>query len=156
MGIFSLTNKLKSIAINTKMVQMASFGDIMEYDNKATIKYPYINIDVVNAAVQNFAQTYTFRIYVCDRNLPYVAYNKTETILNSFLKNNALSVNNYIINYFTMNFKDIVNGVWADITIQVPLVAECDIFTDLGEGYITQENDKYILTESGDLIKINN
>lgn len=156
MGIHNLTNKLKSIAINTKMVQMASFGDIMLYDDKATIKYPYVNIDVVNATVSNFVQTYVFRIYVCDRNAPYIAYNKAETILNNFLKNNSIDVTNYSINYFTLNFKDIVNGVWADITIQVPLVTECDIFTDLGEGYITQENDKYILTESGDLIKINN
>ena len=153
MGIYTTINKLQILAINTKMVNMCSFGDIMLFDNKATIKYPYVNIDVVNASVTNFVQTYTFRIYVCDRNEPYIAYNKAETILNTFLKNNAIDITNYTINYFTLNFKDIVNGVWADIIIQVPLVTECDTFIDLGEGYITQQNDKFILNESNDLIK---
>lgn len=153
MGIYTTINKLQILAINTKMVNMCSFGDIMLFDNKATIKYPYVNIDVVNASVTNFVQTYTFRIYVCDRNEPYIAYNKAETILNTFLKNNAIDITNYTINYFTLNFKDIVNGVWADIIIQVPLVTECDTFIDLSEGYITQQNDKFILNESNDLIK---
>lgn len=153
MGIYTTINKLQILAINTKMVNMCSFGDIMLFDNKATIKYPYVNIDVVNASVTNFVQTYTFRIYVCDRNAPYIAYNKAETILNTFLKNNAIDITNYTINYFTLNFKDIVNGVWADIIIQVPLVTECDAFIDLSEGYITQQNDKFILNESNDLIK---
>lgn len=148
MGIYSITNKLKEVAINTPMVQMASFGDIMEYDNKATIKYPYVNIDVVNARIVNFAQTYTFRVYVCDRNAPYIAYNKTETIINTFLKDNNIYVKDYTLNYFTIDFKDRVNGVWADVTVEVPLVTECDPFTII-------ENESYILMENGDLIRLN-
>ena len=147
MGIYELTNKLKRIAIDIPMVNMASFGDIMDYDDKATIKYPYVNIDVVNSVVQNFAQTYTFRIYVCDRNKPYIAYNKTEAILNTFLKNNEVFAVNYTINYFSINFKDQVNGVWVDMTIQTPLVTECI------ESKIV-EDESYIITEAGDLIKI--
>lgn len=148
MGIYSITNKLKNIAINTPMVQMASFGDIMNYDDKATIKYPYVNIDVVSATIVNYAQTYTFRIYVCDRNEPYIAYNKTETIINTFLKNNEINAVGYTINYFSYDFKDQVNGVWADITIQVPLVTECDTFEII-------ENESYVLMENGDLIRLN-
>lgn len=154
MGIYNIVNKLKTIAINIPMVNQSSFGDIMDYDNKPTIKYPYVNIDVVNAQIQNFAQTYTFRIYVCDRNAPYIAYNKAEAIVNTFLKNNEVFTANYTINYFSMNFKDIVNGVWVDMTIQVPLVTECSSFEDLREGYLLQEGGKYIMTETGDLIKI--
>lgn len=146
MGVYRITNKLKEIAINTSMVNMASFGDIMEYDNKATIKYPYVNIDIVTANVVNFAQSYTFRIYVCDRNKPYVAYNKTEAIINKFLKNNDISAVNYTLNYFSIDFKDQVNGVWADIIIQVPLVTECN------ESMLI-ESESYIITENGDLIK---
>lgn len=111
MGIYNIVNKLKTIAINIPMVNQCSFGDIMEYDNKATIKYPYINIDVVTANVVNYAQTYTFRIYVCDRNDPYIAYNKTEVIINNFLKNNDISADKYTLNYFSLNFKDRVNGI---------------------------------------------
>lgn len=146
MGVYRITNKLKEIAINTSMVNMASFGDIMEYDNKATIKYPYVNIDIVTANVVNFAQTYTFRIYVCDRNKPYVAYNKTEAIINKILKNNDISAVNYTLNYFSIDFKDQVNGVWADIIIQVPLVTECN------ESMLI-ESESYIITSDGDLIK---
>lgn len=146
MGVYRITNKLKEIAINTSMVNMASFGDIMEYDNKATIKYPYVNIDIVTAQVVNFAQSYTFRIYVCDRNKPYVAYNKTEAIINKFLKNNDISAVNYTLNYFSIDFKDQVNGVWTDIIIQVPLVTECN------ESMLI-ESESYIITENGDLIK---
>ena len=126
MGIYTITNKLKTIAINIPMVNQSSFGDIMEYDDKATIKYPYVNIDVVSASVVNYAQTYTFRIYVCDRNEPYIAYNKTEAIINTFLKNNEINAERYTINYFTLNFKDQINGVWADITIQAPLEFDCE------------------------------
>lgn len=147
MGIYELTNKLKRIAIDIPMVNMASFGNIMDYDDKATVKYPYVNIDVVNSVVQNFAQTYTFRIYVCDRNKPYIAYNKTEAILNTFLKNNEVFAVNYTINYFSIDFKDQVNGVWVDMTIQTPLVTECI------ESKIV-EDESYIITEAGDLIKI--
>lgn len=147
MGIYELTNKLKRIAIDIPMVNMASFGNIMDYDDKATIKYPYVNIDVVSSVVQNFAQTYTFRIYVCDRNKPYIAYNKTEAILNTFLKNNEVFAVNYTINYFSIDFKDQVNGVWVDMTIQTPLVTECI------ESKIV-EDESYIITEAGDLIKI--
>lgn len=111
MGIYSITNKLKEVAINTPMVNMAMFGDIMDYDDKADIKYPYVNIDVVSANVVNYAQTYTFRIYVCDRNAPYIAYNKTEAIINTFLKNNEINAERYTINYFTLDFKDQVHGV---------------------------------------------
>lgn len=126
MGLYSLVNKLQILAINTKMVQQCSFGDIMEYDNKATIKYPYVNIDVVKTAVNDFVKTYTFRVYACDRNETFIAYNKTETIINTFLKNNDLDVANYTINYFSLNFKDIVNGCWTDIVIQVPLNVNCN------------------------------
>lgn len=148
MGIYSITNKLKNIAINTPMVQMASFGDIMDYDHRATIKYPYVNIDVVSASVVNYAQNYTFRIYVCDRNDPYIAYNKAETIINTFLKNNEISAVRYTINYFTLDFKDQVNGVWADIQVEVPVVTECDTFEVI-------ENETYVLMENGDLIRLN-
>lgn len=104
---------------------MCSFGDIMEYDNKSTVKYPYVNIDVVKSSVNSFIQTYTLRFYVCDRNEPYVAYNKTETILNNIFKRNDIDSNNYTINYFSLDFKDKVNGVWADVVVQIPLNVNC-------------------------------
>lgn len=155
MGIYNLIEKLKELAIEIPMVSGCSIGDVMKYDDKASVKYPYVNIDVVKADVKNFVQTYTLRIYTLDRNKPYIAFNKCENILNTFLKNNDLDTVNYLINYCTLDYKDMVNGCWTDMEITVPLVTECDTFTDLGEGYINQEqNSKYILNEEGDLIKI--
>lgn len=146
MGIYNIVNKLKTIAINIPMVNQSSFGDLMDYDNKATIKYPYVNIDCLTSSIVNYAQNYTFRIYVCDRNEPYIAYNKTEAIINTFLKNNEISAERYTLYYFSYNFKDQVNGVYADIQVEVPLVFDCDEIQAL-------ENDSYIITDNGDLIK---
>lgn len=152
MGIYRLAENLKTLAINIKMVQMASFGDLMLFDDKPVIKYPYVNIDIIGADVTNFVQTYKLRVYVCDRNKPHIAYNKTETILNQFLKNNDLDITNYTINYFSVDFKDQVNGVYADIIFTVPLVTECETYTDLGEGYMVAEMGRFfMLSEEGEL-----
>jgi hypothetical protein len=141
--IYRLANQLKEQAINTPMCKMASFGDISLYNNKPTIKYPYINIDVVNCYVQKSSlSTYKMRIYVCDRNEPYIAYNKTETILKSMLS--SLNLENYTINYFTYNFKDMIHGVWVDIDI--------DTITDMDCNELNSNVDNYETLSIGDLI----
>ena len=150
MGIYSKINDLKHLAFNTPGVNMAGTGDITLYDNRATIRYPYINLDVVTALVQGGITKYQIRVYVCDRNEPYVAYNKCETILNQFLINRAFEISNYTINYFTLNFKDSVNGVWADIVLETPLSIPC-----LDGGDLNGETG-FILNEWGDLIRIEN
>lgn len=147
MGLYRIINDLKVVGMNTKMVNMSSFGDIQEYNNKATIAYPYINLDVLTSNVINYSIKYLFRIYVCDRNSDYIAYNKTETILNSFLKNNEIDVINYTINYFRNDFQDSVYGVWTDISIEEKVETECDV-------YSLPESGDYILQENGDLIRI--
>lgn len=145
--IHKLADKLKLISINTPMVQMASFGDISLYNNKPTIKYPYVNIDVVNSQKVSGIKNYTIRFYVCDRNEPYVAYNKAETILDSIMNNIDVDVENYTTNYFNLDFQDDVNGVWCDATIQMRLELDCS-------NYIPEDESEYILQENGDLIKI--
>lgn len=147
MGLYRTINDLKLVAINTKMVNMSSFGDIQEYNNKATIVYPYINLDVVTSNVNNYSIKYTIRVYVCDRNSDYIAYNKTETILNTFLKNNDVDINNYTINYFRNDFQDGVYGVWCDIVFEDKVETECNV-------YSLPESGDYILQENGDLIRI--
>jgi hypothetical protein len=144
--IYRLANQLKEQAINTPMCKMASFGDISLYNNKPTIKYPYINIDVVNCYVQKSSlSTYKMRIYVCDRNEPYIAYNKTETILKSMLS--SLNLENYTINYFTYNFKDMIHGVWVDIDIDTITDMDCNELNSNVDNYETLSNGDLILTE---------
>lgn len=138
--ILTTVNNLKLAAINTPMCNQSSFGDISLYDNKSDIKYPYCNIDVVTGFVSNFAIEYTFRLYVCDRNEPYIAYNKTEQILTQII--NSLDLGSYTINYFTLDFKDQVNGVWADIKIDDKVNIPCVSTTS-----------EYTTLENGDLIK---
>lgn len=156
-GIYKKIKELQILSLNTKMVNMSSFGDIQEFDNKPTIKYPYVNLDVVNSSINGYVANYTVRVYVCDRNTPYIAYNKCETIINSLLKNPQLDIRNYTINYFMNDFQDEVHGVWADVSFEAILNIECEEHVvDNGDGYILIDdvNYKFILSEKGDLIKI--
>jgi hypothetical protein len=152
--IFKLINDLKIQAINTMMCSMASFGDISLYDDKSTIAYPYINFDVVTSFVtKSSLKTYTIRVYVCDRNEPYIAYNKAEMILDTLM--NTIDVAGYTTNYFTLNFKDQVNGVWADFQIEDIIEFMCA--ERAGEvNYVVLENGdiinkKFVLTEENEL-----
>lgn len=125
MGIYKVANDLKGVAMSMPTVAMASFGDISLYDNKSTIFYPYVNIDVVTDDVAgNGVGTYRLRIYVADRNEPFVAYNKCELILDNFMR--TIEVQNYQINYFTLEFQDVVNGVYADIEYDESFNLNCN------------------------------
>lgn len=150
--IYPLANKLKHAAINHPMCNMAAFGDIQLYDDKATIAYPYVNFDVVSSTVVNSIKTYTMRIYVCDRNEPYVAYNKCELILENIIKD--LEIYKFTTRYFTLDFKDLVNGVYADFQIEVPLIGECDYNTLFNYNILLEEG-SFMLLENGDFIRLN-
>jgi len=155
MGIFSVATGIKKIAIDIPMCSMASFGDLSLYKNKATIEYPFVNIDVAsNTITHNTLNAYSLRIYVCDRNPKvYIAYNKSELILDSLMM--ALNIQNYETNYFTLDFDDVVSGVFVDITFDSILLLDCSKYYD---GFLMQEEEQflYILTEEDDYIAINN
>ena len=143
--INALVDKVKFKAISHPLVNMASVGDISLFDNKATIAYPYVNVDVVNCLRKDFLKTYTLRIYVCDRNEPYIAYNKTELILTEVLE--QLDIFDLDIKYFNNDFQDIVNGVYVDIQFQIPIgcstesIFDHSLFTDV-----------FIILENGDFL----
>ena len=141
----ALVDKVKFQAISHPLVNMASVGDISLFDNKATIAYPYVNVDVVNCLRKDFLKTYTLRIYVCDRNEPYIAYNKTELILTEILE--QLDIFDVTINYFNNDFQDIVNGVYADIQFQVPIGCSTEIIFDY-----SLFTDVFIILENGDFL----
>lgn len=145
--IQQVINDLKTLSINVPMVMQSSFGDISLYDNKTTIKYPYINIDVVSSRNQNGAKIYTLRLYICDRNEPYVAYNKAEMILDNLLANPQLDISNYSTNYFTLNFQDNVNGIWADVQYITKQEVDCYHAINASFGYILNEDGDYIKIE---------
>lgn len=149
--IYQTANTYKYIAIQQPMVNMASFGALELYDNKSNIRYPYVNFDVVSAQIINGIKRYVFRIYVCDRNEPYIAYNKTELILDNILR--QIDVPSYTVNYFNLNFQDVVNGVWADFVIDIPRGNECYVDTITGD-YILTEETFFVLLENGDLVRL--
>lgn len=151
MGIYKIINELKDIAISSTTVSDANYGDISLYDNKTNIKYPYVNFDVINTRVQDSILFYNIRIYVMDRNEPYIAYNKTELILNTILKNILIDANTYTVNYFTLNFKDLVNGCWTDFEYAIENIIECLPILPDGEKYIITEDLDYIITEDTEL-----
>lgn len=124
MGIYNLANKIKKAAMHTPMVSMASFGNISEYDNKKTIAYPYINVDVnTNMVKNNSVGTYSIRIECVDRNEPFEAYNKCETILDTLM--NTLEIKAYTIDYFTLNYQDMVNGCYVVLEYTDKLELKC-------------------------------
>ena len=123
--IKGIIDEIKVICNTIETLNDIFIGDIRNYDNSHSVQYPICNLDVVDATVTNFAQEYRIRVYICDRNEPYIAYNKTELILNKLFKSIDIEDKEYTINYFTLDFKDQVNGVWADITITRALVLDC-------------------------------
>lgn len=142
----SIIDRIKFQSISHPLVNMASVGDISIFDNKATIAYPYVNVDVVSCVRKDFLKTYTLRIYVCDRNEPYIAYNKTELIISEILE--QLDIFNVTIQYFNNDFQDIVNGVYADITYQLPIGCAIDSvfdYTLLANTFIILENGDYLI-----------
>ena len=144
MSLITTIDNIKTLAINTPTVSMGSFGDISLYDNKSIIKYPYVNIDVVsNDVANNNNKSYTFRIYVCDKNEPYIAYNKCELILDTLL--NSLEVSDYKTNYFTLSFKDMINGIFTDITVESNINLSCIVSK--------KEDKEFIILENSDFIK---
>lgn len=145
--IYKIINDLKILAINQKMVNLASYGDIQLYNHKKDIKYPYINLDVINSFKKAGLKTYVIRVYVCDRNEAYLAYNKCEQILDELLRLPELNITDYTTNFFTLDFQDDVNGVWVDINLNTKMVYECSV--------PSIEENGYILMENGDLIKTN-
>lgn len=150
--IYPLINKAKYQAIKHPFVNMAAFGSIELFNDKATIQYPYVNFDIISNTVNDYVKTYTIRMYVMDRNEPYIAYNKTEVIADDILK--SLDVEDYTILYFTIEYKDVSNGVYTDFTIQVPLEGSCT-YDSLFNSALLLEDGNFVLQENGDLIMLN-
>lgn len=146
--IYNVMNELKYVSIKNPLVNMSSFGDISLYEDKSIIKYPYVNLDVVDGQVVNNSITYTIRMYVCDRNItPYIAYNKCETIVNDILK--EIDIREYQINYFSLKHKDVVDGCWVDFDLDVPIPSNCAYQSLFG--YQLLEEGSFVLQENGDL-----
>lgn len=150
--ILPILNLIKFNAIKHPIVNMSSIGDITLYDNKADIRYPYVNIDVVSANVVNYSKKYTIRIYVCDKQKDVqIAYNKTELILDNIIK--GMQINNYNITFFNNDFQDSVNGVFTDIEFETTVMGQCD-YEGLFDKNILLEDGSFILLENGDLISL--
>ena len=149
--IFNVIEQLQQRAIEHPMVSMSSYGDINLFENKQNIRYPFVNYDVVSSTVyERGIISYKIRVYVCDKNkTPYIAYNKAEIIANDLIR--SLDENpSYTLNYFTLNFKDRVDGIWCDFVVEQPVIANCSYDSLFDKALL--EDSGYQLTETGDLI----
>lgn len=155
MNVLQLTTELKTRAINTPMVHMSSYGDIQNYNHKASIWYPLVNFDVLSERVTRGEVRYRVRVYVVDRNPEeYISYNKTSLILKNILKHPQLEVEEYTANYFRMDFLDQSHGVWTDVEISRPVVMECYTEEDTEGGRVQlEDNSGFVITEEGDYVK---
>ena len=142
---------IKQQAIRLQGINMCSFGAIQEIDDKKSIFYPLVNVDVVKGqTINNSVQKHTVRIYVMDRNAPYIAYNKCELLLNELML--LLEIPTFTINYFNYNYSDFefknsnkVNGVYCDVEIESEIKLKC-IYDELADK-------SFVITEESDYIK---
>jgi hypothetical protein len=149
--ILPVFENIQQKVISHPLVNMCSYGDIQLYNNKKTIKYPFVNLDIISSNLINNVSTYSIRMYVCDRNeTPFIAYNKCETIAVQIMKN--FEQNNVKLNYFTLDFKDVVDGVFVDFNVDVVANFDCEIPYDvlsfdklLSTGYTMDENGDIII-----------
>lgn len=155
--LYNLLDNLKITAIQHPLVQMSAIDDLVEYQNRP-VRYPFVNINVVDSNVTNGLKKYNVRIYVLDRQKNVnVAWNKTEIILEDILKQAGFK--NYNIYYFKDDFNDIVSGCYCDIkyeNIRAGKGSEtgtCD-YRAITDGYIVQQDEDYITQQSGDLIML--
>ena len=152
--IYPILNLIKTAAINHPLVNMSSIGLIEEYDNKPNIKYPYVNIDIVNSSITNGSKKYTIRLYVIDKQKDrLVAWNKCELIIDNLLKNN-LMIEKYFVNYFTNDYLDYVDGCYVDVEYEINEKVECNINDFISGNFLTLESGAYILNEDGSFIKL--
>lgn len=151
--IYPLINQIKAIAIQDPLVNMASYGDIQLFNNKSTIKYPYVNLDIVNTNKSGGSKKYTIRIYVVDRQYDVtVAHNKCELILDQLMKN--LEIDKYTTNFVVEEFQDVASGVWCDITAEIGMSLGCNFLQLFRNVNILLEVNDYVMNEEGDLIML--
>lgn len=124
MTLSDIITKLEFNASQISNCNMVGVGDIRLFDEKPNILYPYINLDIISDEVfHGSMKKWKFRIYVVDRNEPYIAYNKCELIIGEFL--NQLEINEYTLNYMTLSYQDMVHGVFTDVSFDASLTVNC-------------------------------
>lgn len=151
MGIYKIAQKIKGSSMKVQAINMASFGDIKLIENYKSVMYPFMNCDVVlSNTINNAAKLYTMRIYICDRNDSYIAYNKTELLMDELMV--ILKIDTYNINYFNFEYsdfnfsnKDGVNGVYVDIVFEDKITLKCV--------YEEVDDKSWIITENGDYLR---
>lgn len=118
MSLKYVINDLITMASSLPTCKNSGFGDLRLYDNKADVEYPYVNIDILSSTVFNgSSKNYKLRVYVMDKNESYIAYNKSELLLNLIMA--QYEIPNFIVNYFDLDYKDMVSGVYADFEYNV-------------------------------------
>jgi hypothetical protein len=157
MGIYKTINNLKVDAGTINSIKSVGIGSIQLYNEKSDIEYPYCNFDIISSkTIGNFVKEYSIRVYVIDRNEPYIAFNKCELALKTLM--DYIQLESFVINYFTLDFKDNVNGVYADIIVDGSNHLQCINYDE--KGYITLENgdliSKYLLNEIGGKLPLEN
>lgn len=148
MGIYQIAATIKSEAMRLQMVNSATFGNIADIMNRKTTYYPCVNIDAVSSeTINNSVKKNVIRIYCIDRNTNYIAFSKTELIIDELM--NLIEIPNYKIQYFDFtnsefNNQDLVAGVFVDITFESELHLKCLVDELKDKSFIIEENGDYI------------
>lgn len=125
MTLSDVVTKLEFNASQISNCSMVGIGDIRLFDDKASTMYPYINLDIISDEVFNGSiKAWKFRIYAVDRNEPYLAYNKCELMIGELL--NQMEILDYTLNYITLNYQDLIHGVFTDVSFDASLTVNCN------------------------------
>lgn len=144
--IYQLVNNIKKKLISVDGINQVGFGPIERYNQKE-VRYPYVNMELNYYSVNDYTKRYYFTFYFMDRGYDqYTTYNKCQLLAKTFFSDPELEIEDYNLNYFYLDFRDQISGVYSQINLYGDMNVECQLDNTSCQ--------KYILTEFGDYIKL--
>lgn len=132
-NIFTMTyekivKKIENTCKKHIFVQEFGYGDVYEYLNSTSHKYPilYLTTDNIQVDIDDRMYTLNGTLYFVDRvqednkNTLYVQSQGLSVLTDIFSKlNNELNISNITCTPFTQKFTDLCGGAYASFTIEV-------------------------------------
>ena len=136
MTLNQIVAKINELALNHKQIKSVYFGDLADYMSRGVDNiYPSLYYDVTGSNITERAININFSLYLFDWMLPEET-NETE-VLSDMLEvcqdiiaqlghpNWEFDISPAVqISYFTENTPDLLAGVRADISLELPFLAD--------------------------------
>ena len=136
MTLNQVVQNINTLALAHKQIKSVYFGDLADYLSRGVDNiYPSLYYDVTGSNIVDKALTLNFSLYFFDRMLPEDT-NETEVLSDMLevcqdilaqLRQNDWEFDlgiNVTISFFTENTPDLLAGVRADISLELPFYAD--------------------------------